>query len=189
MIFTCITLSSEEMQRDMPSNVVYYNHVRRFSDVASLHNERLNSIKYVTTPYFYYCDYDDPIPELNIVPKTSILYGDNIYNQFNIERINKSGNWSEENHISNPYFIHKAICETELSLKLLDILPVGEYWTELLLFYSLALVGSSEYDPSIKMLWNKKQYGLHKDVRKAIHNTVLWLLNNQNILRNRFKQR
>jgi hypothetical protein len=182
-MFTCITLSSEEMQRNTPPNVVYYNHVRKFSDVCSLHNERLESIKNCKTEYFFFCDYDDPIPDTLIAPKRAIVYGDNHYIEYDVERFDKSSNWTELEHMTNPYLIHKAICNTEQTLKILSVIPRGEYWTELLLYYCLALSGSYEYNNNLKMIWNKKQTGMHKSVGKAINNSVLWLMNNQKMLR------
>jgi hypothetical protein len=181
-MFTCITLSSKEMQRNTPSDVVYYNHVREFSDTASLHSERLNAITKVQTPYFFFCDYDDPIPEILIKPNKGILYGDNYLKQNNVEKVYKSSCWQNDKHLSNPYLIHKAICNTELSKKIAMILPKGEHWTEVLLYYSLALIGGYEYIPEFKIIWNKKNTGFHTSIAKNVANSVTWLLNNQRMI-------
>lgn len=188
MKITCITLSSKAMQRDIFSNMVYYNHVREFSDVVSLHNERLESIRSVKTPYFFYCDYDDPIPYIDIELNKAIIYGDNIYKQFDVERIIKAKEWSINIHLSSPYLIHKAICNTELSNDLIDVLPRGEYWTELLLYFSLAKIGGYEYNNKLKIIWNKNPYGMHSNVRQAVMNSTLWLLNNERILNSMVKR-
>lgn len=182
-MFTCVTLSNKELHRDTPSNVVYYNHVREFSDTISLHTERLNAISKVKTPYFFFCDYDDPLPEFIIKPNKAVLYGDNYFNEFGVERIFNSKEWSREYHLQNPYAIHKAICNTNLSRKLSLILPRGEYWTEILLYYSLALIGGFEYNKELKMIWNKKNNGFHTKVNTNIANSVLWLLNNEHMLK------
>ena len=53
-IFTCITLSKESIEREVPPDCIYFNQVQTFSKKDSLHMARLKSIRNINTPYFLY---------------------------------------------------------------------------------------------------------------------------------------
>lgn len=181
-LFTCVTLSSTPIGRKMPEGVLHLNHVSVFSEANELHKQRMLSIEEVQTPYFYFCDDTDDQPNILIEPQKAIVYGDNHYKQYSQPGVTKNGPWSAERHITRPDFIHKAICNTDLAQKICTLLPQGEYYTEALLYYTLALVGGWEYRSDLILNWNKRSEGMHNKVRKSKMNSMAWLNTNENML-------
>lgn len=178
-IFTCVTLSKEPIELKVPDNCAYLNQVQTFTKDNTLHLARLSSIRKINTPYFFICDSDDPVPETLFVPHKAIIYGDMYIIENGIERIIKAGDWNSNKHIYNPQFIHKAICNTEFAKKVIDILPIGDYYTDQLLYYCLALYGGSTYNENLIMRWNKFDTGHHRLSKTDVINSVNWLLVNQ----------
>lgn len=178
-IFTCITLSKEPIEREVPDNCVYFNQVQTFTKKDSLHMARLKSIRNIDTPYFFVCDSDDPMPDELLIPDKAVLYGDMYIIENGIERIIKTGEWNSKKHIYSPQLIHKPICNTELAKKIVEILPEGDYYTDQILYYCLALYGGFTYDERLIIKWNRFKTGHHAHLRDGILNSVNWLLVNQ----------
>lgn len=109
-MITCISLSKEPLTRDMPSNMVYLNHVSTFSSSSTMNDQMLLAVSKVDTPYFFFCDSDDPIPKLMLYPQDKgIVYGDFYIQQNNNLEVIKMGPWSRGKHLHNPLLIHKPV--------------------------------------------------------------------------------
>lgn len=178
-IFTCVTLSKEPIELKVPDNCLYVNQVQTFTNRQSLHTARLKSIRNVTTPYFFICDSDDPMPEELIIPDKAIIYGDNYIVEDGIVRIVKTGEWNSDKHIRYPQLIHKPICNTAIAKKVVEILPEGNYYTDQILYYCLALIGGFTYNDKLVLKWNKHKTGYHTYQREGMMNSINWLLVNQ----------
>jgi len=179
MNFTCLTLSKKPFQRELLPDCAYINQVQTFTSKYTLHKARLDSIKKVTTPYFFVCDTDDPMPTELITPDKGIIYGDNYIVENGIERVIKTGEWTSRKHIYYPQFIHKPICNTEIAKEVINLLPDGDYYTDHILYYCLAQCGGFTYDERLVIKWNKFKTGQHKRKTSDILNSINWLLVNQ----------
>lgn len=182
-ILTCVTLSAvPTLRSDLPEEVVYKNAVSLITSSAELHSKRLNSLKELTTPNWVWCDDDDPWkwPKLTLA-QTKVLHGDELVNErgVNIQTTEVGRDWTAEDHLCRPKMMHKAICPAAATLRLLPLLPEGEFYTEHLVYYLLAAHCGTTYKSEIVTQWNCARFGMHQKVTQAIHNTVVWLMQNQ----------
>ena len=171
-----MVLSREPARIDSPHPVV--NHVSDFGGLASaLHVARLASLALVRTPFFCWVDVDDPLPEVLPAPQRGLLYG--------VEEIYNSGNrmtrvlpraWSRVGHLTNPRLIHKAVCSTEAALDVAALLPQGEYYTELLLYYGIAKRHGWEIDERFVYHYETARSEMAGKVAAAIGNSMALLL-------------
>ena len=180
-MITCVTLSAEPFTFDTPRNIVYHNYVSQFDGAEGLHKSKLDAIFKVKTKYFFFQDYDDPLPNIYPVPNRSIVYGNFCYNDVpankNLQIPAKP--WTEKWHLDNPLLIHKAICNTAMARAVANLMPQGEYLTEPLLYFFMCKLYGFTYDPRLEMVWNKHPKGMHTKAEKSIANSVLWVRQNQ----------
>lgn len=182
-LFTCITLSKEPLIRQVPDNCLLYNQVQTFTEKHTLHNYRLDSIEQVTTPYFFVCDADDPMPEVLYEPDKAIMYGDIHIIENGKERIIETGDWSHRKNMHCVQFLHKPICKTTAAKRMVKLLPRGDYNTDFMLYYCLALIGGFTYNKNVIHKWVKHQEGLHKTTRTGVINSVKWINDNLEMLK------
>lgn len=184
-ILSCVTLSAAPHTRaDVPSGVTYVNHVSRFASVAELHEQRVLSINAVNTPNWVWCDDDDPWlwPALP-APSMRVLHGDEVVlDQCSGDTVTRAGRtWDAEMHLHTPLLMHKAVCPTAASKIVAGLLPMGNYWTDHMLYYLLAAWQGATYLPKIVTQWVRRGAGLHRfeDGLGVSRNTVLWLMQNR----------
>lgn len=180
-LYSAVILSKEPTTLNLPAEVQVLNYISTFTDAVGLHKSRLASLEDIETPYFFWLDVDDPVPENLIIPDKGVVYGDYLANtcQGQVQKKEVYGNWVANKHKVAPLFIHKAICNTTKAKAIARLLPAGEYWTEWLLYYFLALKFGATYNSDLKLIWNKQQSGMHGLVHRATQNSLLWILQNE----------
>jgi hypothetical protein len=182
-LYSAVILSKEPITSNilLPKDTQVLNYVSTFENAEGLHKSRLASLEDIATPYFFWLDVDDPVPEKLVAPTKGLVYGDYLANTCQGQILVKEvyGDWVADFHKVKPLFIHKAICSTAKARAIAKLLPRGEYWTEWLLYYFLALKFGATYDPELKFIWNKQQSGMHGLVHKATQNSLLWILQNE----------
>ena len=180
-MMTCMTLSAEPFKFNTPRSIVFQNYVSKFDDCAGLHKSKLDAIFKIKTPYFFFQDYDDPLPNNYPVPEKSIVYGDFFTRYVASGHIKRTvaEPWSESWHLKNPLMVHKAICNTAAARAVASLLPQGEFLTEPLLYFFMCKAYGFTYDPSLEFIWNKSPKGLHTKAEKSISNAVAWIKQNQ----------
>lgn len=178
---TCVTLSAEPFTFDTPRHIRYLNYVSQFDGAEGLHKSKLDSIFQVKTKYFFWNDYDDPLPNIYPVPERSIVFGDFCYTELP-SKVSKKipvPKWTDTWHLSNPVLVHKAICNTAMARAVANLLPQGEYFTETLLYYFMCKVYGYTYNPGLEMFWNKHVKGLHTKSSQSLTNSVTWIRENR----------
>jgi len=180
-MMTCMTLSAEPFKINTPRSIVYQNYVSQFSDPAGLHKSKLDAIFKIKTQYFFFQDYDDPLPNIYPVPEKSIVYGDFFTRYVTSGHIKRTiaEPWSESWHLKNPLMVHKAICNTATARAVASVLPQGEFLTEPLLYYFMCKVYGFTYDPALEFIWNKSPKGFHTKSERSITNAVKWIKQNE----------
>jgi hypothetical protein len=182
-LFTCITLSKEPLTRKVPDNCLLYNSVQTFTQKNTIHNYRLKSVEEVTTPYFFVCDSDDPMPDVLHIPDKAIMYGDIYIIKDGVEKIIETGDWSHSKNMNCVQFLHKPICNTHIAKRIIKILPKGNYNTDFMLYYCLALIGGFTYNKNVIHKWVKHKTGIHKTDRTGVVNSVKWINDNLETLK------
>lgn len=179
--YTCVTLSREPLQRAVDDDTVYLNYVSTFDSAAGVYAARNKAVEKVTTPYFFFLDYDDPYPEGIQKPTKGILYGDFYCQELDMSTSIKKGRpWTIDAHYSNPYLIHKAICNTEQYKEVLPYLPEsGDYRNEILNYFLLAACFGAEYVPEFQATWVRSKTGLHMKSKDSKQKSYNWLRNNK----------
>lgn len=173
-----IILSASEFKpAQIPDNCEYLNHVSIFNDQRDMFIEMLEAIGKVQTPYYFFAGDDDPIPLEVPVPTNGkgILYGD-FFMLTGTKLIRRTiGQWDATKHLTNPFFIHKAVCRTDYTLLLASILPSDKMWFEFLYYYCLAYCFGAEYNPNFQSIWVRRVGGLHSRMPPLISNSGVWL--------------
>ncbi len=182
---TCLSLSAVPHTFDLPPGVTHINHVSQFTTAEELHTQRLAAIMKVDTPTFFFQDDDVPLP--NIYPDVmdvGMVYGDYIKLEtvMEIERVTKNQAYNPKWHLANPDYVHKAFCNTRKAQLIAKQLPLGEYWTELLLYYFLGKLHGATYAPELKMSWRLKNEGMHTKARLSVVNSICWILDNEHLV-------
>lgn len=184
---TYIVLSPEPVNapQDLPENIHWLNHVSIFSDHSGFYKARLDALRKVTTPWWIFVDSDDPLPIGVRIPtsQTGILIGDELQyiQKDQTEKRSRNYKLSWLNQINNILCLHRAVCNTQATKKLLAYLPTeGLYLPEPLIFIMLGHWQGIEYDASFCYKWNVYSDSLHSkpDVKQAVYNSQNWLLHN-----------
>lgn len=135
-------------------------------NLHALHLQRMLSIFMVQTPYFTWVDVDDPIPD-GIRPPVlkGLLYGRETITYLDWPKRALTPNYKViepklfyfEGLMRDPKLIHKAMVNTALARKVVEQLPNGDYYTEMLFYGILGLWRGVEVDPVFNAHWH---YGL-----------------------------
>lgn len=184
-VLSCVTLSKEPKTWDhIVNDCHYYNHVSTITSLEELHSQRLKSLENIITPYFFFQDSDDPMPDVVTLPSQGIAYGNLVIDNLDLGKktVLNNQNWNAQWHLANPYAIRKAYCNTQHAKLICKHLPKGEYWTELLLYYFLAKLFGSTYDPIIEIIWRKQTIGFHTQAQVSVINSVMWIMNNEKFI-------
>lgn len=137
-----------------------------------LHYAVCKAIDKITTKFFYIYDYDDDVPELpETFPNAGVIFGDIWICYRGVTKRHPVTRWSFNRHFNSPQLIHRPICRTEDAKRILKDVAHLPILTEWWLTAHLAKDSGYHYDPSLVMLWNKKDTGLHKKSSEVIENT------------------
>lgn len=174
---TCVTLSKQPFHRESDL-FQYLNYCSIFSDEIGNKKAHISSLKKVTTPYCFYCDDDDPVPEGLLLPKNNIVYGDFIYTDYGVHRVRVGQKWDFEKHIDNHWLIHKPIITTKNALLVIDKIPDLNIHFHFVFYFLLSYIYGSEYNPNLKCIWNKQKNGHHLKTLSILGNSQRWLFLN-----------
>jgi hypothetical protein len=157
----------------------WLNHVSTFHDAAGLHSARLQALGRVTTPAFIFVDDSDKFLGQPSLP-AGLHLGDEIIDSPSTSQLQvvSAAPYDAQSHISSPTLVHRAICNTAAAKKVAEYLPIGDYYTEWLLYYFIAAWRGAVLQPGSLYLWKKELGGMHTKVQQAIMNTQLWLMQN-----------
>lgn len=153
---------------------------RRFDRAADVQRAWFDAIKLVRTPYFFFIDDDDDLPQdyLRVLDRcvaagAAVAYTDEEINGARRHR----GPYSQAAHLSNPTLVHHLVlCRTADARAALENLPAGDFWPEMLLYWQMAKIGGAEHVPEVGYQWNRGDQGLHRwwwTVR-GMHNSIMW---------------
>lgn len=142
-------------------------------DAAGLCSARLDSIRQVTTPWFFFLDDDDDLPDnhadliqscidLATHDHSKVVYTNELVESVDgSTKVTKVGKYSQEAHLSNYALVHHlALYSTQAALDALKVIPRGLHWAELLLAWQVAKSGASYLD-EVGYIWNRGLEGAH----------------------------
>lgn len=185
---TMITMSKQDFIHNyIPSNCEYVNHVQHFKDREDVVKTMLMAVSKVSTPYYFFCDDDDPVPLVVPTPTEpkGILYGDFLSVYQGIERNRVMPMWTVDGHLRDPFLIHKAVCSTELTLAISKHVPTHDILYEYLYHFFLADCYGFDYNTDYKYIWQKKNTGLHVKTLSIIGATRDWIYKNRATVRSK----
>jgi len=184
--FTAVVLSAKPVEINLPG-VVVLGRVQRFgkNPVVDLHDARLCALSHVTTPYFFYLDDDDALPDdyldvLNECADTgaALAYTDEIVVSEGVESMRVSREYDAADHAAHPMMVHHlALMKTDVARQAATEIPKGTY-NETLLHFQVAKSGA-KYVPRVGYIWNKGN-GLHNSARCHLSqvNSASWCMRN-----------
>ena len=77
-----------------------------------------------------------------------------------------------------PTAIHKPVANTRLAQTLVDYFPIGNYYTNWMLYASMLKVGGYEYDKRFVYRWRRSmETGMHLKIKGSGSLTKNWLDN------------
>lgn len=165
-LFTAVVLSAKPVKLEIPG-VMVLGSVQNIHTAEQLHQVRLDVLTQIKTPYFFYLDDDDELPEdyLSVLGDCAnlnkpLVYTDEIIVEDGKARLSVSGPYDQQAHIVNPTLVHHLVLmQTVAAQKAAAEIPRGMY-NEMLLFFRVAASGAG-YINRTGYIWNKGQ-GLHR---------------------------
>lgn len=165
-MITALTVAKAPIRFDYPGLVHKCLHGRIFNTAVQVQQAWFDAIDLVDTPYFFFIDDDDDLPlnysdvlAMCIDTHSAVAYTDeNIGGE---RRYRKP--YSQQAHLKNPTLIHHlALCDTSIAKEVIQKLPIGNFWPEMMLYWAMAKVGQAAHVPEIGYNWHRKSSGLHK---------------------------
>lgn len=167
---SAVVLSASSYRRKWPGLVVQ-EEVSTFKSTTDACNARFDAVLRVRTPFFFYLDDDDDLPDdyLDVIEEcldtgSDITYTDElVMTEMNapVGSVLGKGRYSREGHYRNPTMLHHLVlCDTRAAQEAVRGLPRGGYWPEFLLYWELARRGAA-YVPRVGYVWNRGPGGLH----------------------------
>lgn len=157
-------------------------HVSRFGGVEGLLNARLAAIEKVQTPWFFFLDDDDDLPEgiegvLDECARAdqALAYTNEVIREGGKDLLRQSAPYSQKAHLADFMLVHHlALCRTEDAKQAARTVPRGRYGFEPLFYWQLAKRGAA-YVPRTGYIWNKGS-GMHRrpDVRIGMVLSQVW---------------
>lgn len=186
-MFTAIVFSRQPIALSIPG-VTVLNSVQTVTGPEGMLAARLDVLSGVKTPWCFYLDDDDELPDdyLSVLNECAaadkpLAYTNELVRQHAHESIRRSAPYSQEAHLKNMLLVHSlAVMRTEDAKRAAQNLPRGRYWAEMLLFWQLAKGGAQWLD-RVGHIWNRggglntKPWTLESQVRSAI-----WCANHRN---------
>lgn len=164
-MFTAIVLSREPYQEVIPG-VAVVNPVQTFRNPDDHVAAFLGSLARVSTPWCFFLDDDDELPEdyISVLnecadAKQPLAYTNEIWRYSDKETLYRPGPYSKEQHLKRPMLVHHlAVMRTEDAKAAAKTVPRGRYWPEMLLYWQLSKGGVHWVD-RVGYIWNRKSEG------------------------------
>lgn len=186
---TAITLSAKPAERQL-SGVAFLNPVQTITNCSEYNAAFYAAISKVKTPYFFFLDDDDTLPDdyLSVLEdcldeNAAIAYTDEFWADSGI-RV-KPGAYSADAHARRPNMLHHLVlCHTLTAKSMLCDMPKGQFWPEMPLYFQMAKLGgrnmksNAAYIPRIGYHWNRSETGLSSmaDISVGQMRSKLWCL-------------
>lgn len=190
-LFTAIVLSAKPVTLELPGvQVLGCTQVLR--SPAELHAARLDALAKVRTPYCFFLDDDDELPEdyLSVLDdcRTKMLaqgaalaYTDEI-----LREASNSGprdhrrvaySYDSDLHAKRPMLLHHlVVMDSAKAQAAAARLPRGNFWTEHMLYWKLGLQGAA-YVIRVGYIWNRNPKGFSRSpqILAAQSFTMRWI--------------
>lgn len=183
MEISAVTLTAKPWPRPILGIRQQYQ-VGMISSPAQLLEARLRAISRVTTPWFFFLDDTDDLPDnyMQVLQAcmdagTPVAYTNELING----ELRRSAPYSQEAHFANPMLVHHlVVCRTEAALRAASVIPRGDYAIENLLYFQMAKEGASWID-EVGYHWNRVPTGLsHRpDFCRSLVTSTLWAQSNR----------
>lgn len=163
---TAIVLSARPVTLEIPG-VQVLPRVQKISSMAQLHAARLDALGRVTTKFCFYLDDDDELPAdyLSVLAECAsrdlpLAYTNELVRYRGNEYVREPPPYSREQHLRSPNLIHHlALMRTKDARQVAKLLPRGEFWTEHMLYFSLAMRGVAHIY-RVGYIWNRSETGV-----------------------------
>ena len=173
MQVTAITLSAKPLP-EVQGRLVQ---VQTITSATEYCEAWLSAIQKVQTPYFYFLDDTDSIPDEAIIDEciaedVAVAYTDETRDGIRIE----VGEYDQTKHITNPMMMHHlVVCRTADAKAVAPTLPRGQFWPEMPMYFELAK-RSVAYIPKLGYHWHKSDGGLSSkaDFSIAQMRSAIW---------------
>lgn len=175
-LFTAIVLSAKPVTLVLPGvQVLGCTQVLR--SAADLHSARLDALAKVQTPYCFYLDDDDELPDdyLSVLAECEakmrergvpMAYTEEILREPGKSDVRRS--WYEydnDRHAVGPMALHHlVVMETVPAQEVARGLPRGNFWTEHMLYWALGRQGGVGIW-RVGYIWNRNPKGFSRDPR------------------------
>jgi len=171
-LVTIVTMSKEPFTRDDVGECRYVNHVSTFITGIDEIVQRYIALDTVKTPYVFYCDYDDPIPENFTIVDAGMIYGDFNILTNGVNNPIKLKPFDQLNYKQKIRYIHNPFYNTAQLKKLMEI-TIGhirlhssfDLMFQRVIPFLMGYTYNSYYDPSFKAYWDKKDTGRHLELK------------------------
>ena len=151
--------------------------IQLLRDCAGLHAARLDALERVTTPYCFYLDDDDALPEdyLSVLQEcvakmkdagVPMAYTDELLIEPGQEPVRRSTyDYSTERHAGSLMMLHHLVLmDTKKAQAVARQLPRGNYWTEHMLYWALGREGAA-YVYRVGYHWHRSRRGFSRTAR------------------------
>ena len=167
---TAIILSAKPVALEIPGVTVLPS-VQVLASVEALHSARLDALARVATPYCFFLDDDDALPEdyqgvlkacmgQMAARGVPMAYTDEIMREQGKADVRRS--WYEYDntlHARSPMGLHHlVVMDTAAAQTVARALPRGNFWTEHMLYWALGRAGAT-YVPRTGYIWQRKAGG------------------------------
>jgi hypothetical protein len=164
---TAIVLSRTPTQAAVPHGVELLNHCETFSTTEGIHQARRRALARVQTQWCFFLDSDDALPnDIESVLSecvqsgAALSYTDELIRTGKGDRLHASEAYSQDRHIHRTLLVHHlAVMRTDVALAALEVIPRGDLWIEMLLYFQIAKSGAA-YVPRVGYHWHRGN-GMH----------------------------
>lgn len=152
----------------VPAGVRVLNHCETFTTTEGIHMARRRSLARVETPWCFFLDSDDELTgdaadviDECISTGAPLAYTDEMVYTLGMSARRDSRAYTQVEHIARPLMLHHLVMmRTEAALDALDVIPAGELWVEMLLYFQIAKRGAVHL-PRIGYRWHRGN-GMHR---------------------------
>ena len=164
--YTAIVLSKNPVTLTLPG-IVVLGSTQTIKSAGDLHAARLDALDQVRTPFCFYLDDDDALPAdyLDVLAECVAAGADLAYTNELVVRdgtsiLSATQKYDRALHLESALFIHHlALMRTGAAQAAARVIPRGDYWTEMLLYFQMAKAGAAHVD-RIGYHWQRGADGL-----------------------------
>lgn len=175
-LFTAIVLSAKPVTLVLPGvQVLGCTQVLR--SPAELHAARLDALAKVRTPYCFFLDDDDALPDdyLSVLDecaakmqqrRAAMAYTYEIQREAGKADVRRTTcDYDSDLHATRPMMVHHlVVMDTAKAQPVAAALPRGTYWTEHMLYWALGRLGATSVY-RVGYIWNRNPAGFSRDPR------------------------